>query len=52
LWTTRSTELPTSPTGLHYEGFSQSSSTRNDEEPLQVHRNLGKTKRDQANALI
>ncbi|MCK6417152.1 MAG: hypothetical protein L6Q63_16735, partial [Giesbergeria sp.] len=34
LWTTRLAELPTSPTGLHYDGFSLSSSTRNDEEPL------------------
>jgi hypothetical protein len=33
LWTTRIAELPTSPTGLHYDGFSLSSSTRNDEEP-------------------
>ena len=33
LWTTRTTELPTSPTGLHYDGFSQSNSTRNDEGP-------------------
>ena len=35
LWTTRSTEFPTSPTGLHYDGFSQSNSTRNDEEPYE-----------------
>jgi hypothetical protein len=33
LWTTRIAELPTSPTGLHYDGFSLSNSTRNDEEP-------------------
>ena len=35
LWTTRIAELPTSPTGLHYDGFSLSNSTRNDEEPQQ-----------------
>ena len=34
LWATRLAELPTSPTGLHYDGFSLTSSTRNDEEPL------------------
>jgi hypothetical protein len=34
LWTTRIAELPTSPTGLHYDGFSLSNSTRNDEEPI------------------
>ena len=34
LWTTRIAKLPTSPTGLHYDGFSLSNSTRNDEEPL------------------
>jgi len=34
LWTTRSTEFPTSPTGLHYYyEFRQSSSTQNDEGP-------------------
>ncbi|WP_374353328.1 hypothetical protein, partial [Limnohabitans sp.] len=33
LWATRIAELPTSPTGLHYDGFSLSNSTRNDEEP-------------------
>ncbi|MCK6417183.1 MAG: hypothetical protein L6Q63_16890, partial [Giesbergeria sp.] len=36
LWTTRIAELPTSPTGLHYDGFSLSSSTRNDEEPVAI----------------
>ena len=36
LWTTRIAELPTSPTGLHYDGFSLSNSTRNDEEPRKV----------------
>ena len=35
LWTTRSTEFPTSPTGLHYYyEFRQSSSTQNDEGPM------------------
>ena len=35
LWTTRSTEFPTSPTGLHYYyEFRQSSSTQNDEGPF------------------
>ncbi len=37
LWTTRIAKLPTSPTGLHYDGFSLSNSTRNDEEPFGVH---------------
>ena len=37
LWTTRGTELPTSPTGLYYyDGFSQSNSTRNDEGPFKL----------------
>ena len=36
LWTTRIAELPTSPTGLHYDGFSLSNSTRNDEEPIET----------------
>ena len=37
LWTTRIAKLPTSPTGLHYDGISLSNSTRNDEEPFGVH---------------
>ena len=40
LWTTRIAELPTSPTGLHYDGFSLSNSTRNDEEPGKITRVL------------
>jgi len=40
LWTTRSTEFPTSPTGLHYYyEFRQSSSTQNDEGPNSATRN-------------